>query len=299
MGERGTAGRAEPDAALVRSHYSRPDVRREIREFCRGRWVAAWLTDGRVVRWLGRRPATASPKDLDLLISGRAGSPVRSIYATAERYARLRRREDVYDPGNVLEVTPFWDVDNDPGSWRATVEAARALVEALGTLGVVRSVYVVWSGRGMHVRVHEGAISREVRERVGPLDAAWALVERVRLRVAGRIEELRSEFGAHGLRVDNEVKPRGLLSVPLSLHRSVDAVVVCLSPDQLDYFDPSWSDPSNFRSSDSWRRFDPGEADSAVLEAVELHGRYPGPRTPRRRRREPPVDEMLRRWLGG
>ncbi len=222
---------------------------------------------------------------------------MRSLYSTAELYARLQEMEDVFDPINIVGVTPFWDVDNDPERWRATVEAARAVLDELESLGIVRSVYVIWSGRGMHVRVHEGAISGEVRRRVGALDSAWALVDYVRLRVDGRVAELRSEFEAPRLRVDNEVKPRGLFSVPLSLHRSVDAVVVCLSPDDLDDFDPSWSDPLNFRSTDSWRTFELGEADQAVLRAIEVHGGYPGLRTRVRRRKEPPVDEMIRRWL--
>ncbi|MDK2464604.1 MAG: hypothetical protein QI223_07525 [Candidatus Korarchaeota archaeon] len=280
------------------SHYSKPRVRRTIIDFCAGRWTAAWLVDGRVIRWLGGRPLKVnSEEDLDLLTSGRLGALARSLYSTAERYARLHEREDVFDPSNVVEATPFWDVDNDPERWRATVEAARAVVDALESLGIVRSVYVVWSGRGMHVRVHERAISEEVRQKAGTLDAAWALVEDVRLKIDGRVAELRSEFEAPRLRVDNEVKPRGLFSVPLSLHRSVDAVDVCLNPYELDDFDPSWSDPLGFRSTDSWRRFEPGEADQAVLRAIEVHGGYPGPRTRARRRKEPPVDEMIRKWL--
>ncbi len=251
-----------------------------------------------MVRWLGGKPLTVGFEgDLGLLTSGRLGAPVRSLYSTAERYARLRGEEDVFDRDNVVEATAFWDIDNDPGRWRATVEAARVVVDALESLGIVKSVYVMWSGRGMHVRVHEGAVSADVRRRVGALDAAWALVEDVRLRVEGRVAELRSEFEAPKLRVENEVRPRGLFSVPLSLHRSVNAVVVCLSPDDLDDFDPSWSDPQNFRSADSWRTFEPGEADQAVLRAIEVHGGYPSPRTRARRRKEPPVDEMIRRWL--
>ncbi|HDM92575.1 MAG TPA: hypothetical protein ENG69_04205 [Candidatus Korarchaeota archaeon] len=284
--------------SLELAHYSDSEVSRTIAEFCNGRWVAAWLRDGSVVRWVEGRPLTIrSQADVLSMISDRSRPPLRAVYATASRYQRLAERSDVFDDSNVVAVTPFWDVDNDPSLWRATVEAARAVVDELERLGVVKSVYVLWSGRGMHIRVNEGAISPEVRSKIGPLDAAWALVESVKLRVQQRVEEIRLKFEAHGLRVDNEVKPRGLFSVPLSLHRSVDSVVVCVDPSELEEFDPSWASPGAYRSSDSWRRFEPGEADDAVLRSHEVHGGYPLAGRRSRRRKEPPVDEMIRRWL--
>ena len=284
-------------ANLELVHYSKPEVRTAIAEFCRGRWVAAWLKDGSVVRWLGGRPlAMRSQSDVLSMISNRSRPLLRAVYATVSVYRRLAERSDVFDDSNVVAVTPFWDVDNDPALWRATVEAARAVVDELERMGVARSVYVLWTGRGMHVRVHEGAISSELRSKIGPLDAAWALVESVRLRVESKVEEIRLRFEAHGLRVDNEVKPRGLFSVPLSLHRSVDSVVVCVDPSELDEFEPSWASIGAFRSSGSWRRYEPGEADDAARRSFEVHGGYPI-LTRRRRRKEPPVDEMIRKWF--
>lgn len=135
---------------IVEEHYSREEVVREILEFSRGRWIA--LAGGAWVRYLEGRPITSDSLELPATLL-RTGT--RAIYATTSIYSRLRSREDAFDGSKVVAVTPFLDIDNRPEDWRATVDAARLILEELESLGVVRSVHLLWSGRGMHVRVHQ------------------------------------------------------------------------------------------------------------------------------------------------
>ncbi len=277
--------RDRSDLPLVRSHYSRQDVRSEILRFSRGRWLA--LAGKRWVRHLGRRPLVVESLRLPgtLLATG-----TRAVYATTSVYRRLRSREDPYDDSNVVAVTPYLDIDNELEAWRATIEAARAITEELERLGVVRSVYILWSGRGAHVRVHEHALSKEFRD----LDHAWALAEYVRIRTEAKVVEIRARHEALAMKVENQLKPRSLFTVPLSLHRRIDRVAICFKPESLDDFDPSWTSPGEFRHDPSWEDHEVGEADEASRIAMEVMGGYPIRRS--WRRKEPPVDEMVRKW---
>jgi len=279
-------GEDEGREELVREHYSRQDVRNEVVRFSRGRWLA--LAGRRWIRHLGRAPLIVDSLRLPgtLLATG-----TRAIYATTSIYRRLKRREDPYDDGNVVAVTPYLDIDNDLEQWRSTIEAARAAVEELESLGVVKSVYILWSGRGAHVRIHELSLSKEMRD----LDHAWALAEYVRMRIEAKVAEIRGRYEALGMKVENQLKPRSLFTVPLSLHRRIDRVAVCLKPEELDEFDPSWTEPGGFVHDANWDEHEVGEADEAARRAMEVVGGYPVPRS-RYRRREPPVDEMVRRW---
>ncbi len=273
------------EAQLVRDHYSRPDVKSEIVRFSRGRWLA--LAGERWIRHFGRTPLTINSLKLPgaLLATG-----TRSIYATTSVYRRLKSREDPYDDSNVVAVTPYLDIDNELEAWRATIEAARAILDELERLGVVKSVYVLWSGNGAHVRVHEHALSKEFRD----LDHAWALAEYLRIRVEVKVAEIRARHEALKMKVENQLKPRSLFTVPLSLHRRIDRVAVCFKPESLDDFDPSWTSPNEFRHDLSWEDHEVGEADEASKVAMEVVGGYPIRRS--WRRKEPPVDEMVRKW---
>ena len=267
----------------LRKHYSREEVRKEVRRFTRDRWVAL-AGPKRWIRYIRGRPLSSDDLELpDILIK----TDTRSIYATIHKYRRLRNREDAFNDSLIESVTPFLDVDNELEDWRSTVEAIKVILEVLEDLGVRKSVYILWSGRGAHVRVHERALSK------GDVGSAWALAELVRLRSQAKIEEIR-ERGAKELKVENQVKPRALFTVPLSLHRRLDRVAVCISPVEINEFDPSWVEPGNFIHYDSWDSYVEGEADKAAEFAVELLGGY---RPRKSRRKEPPVDEMIKRWL--
>jgi len=254
-----------------RAFYSRRDVAEEIAWYSRRRWVAVVDSRGVWRRWRGDEPLRVEgPGDVARLAEELGA---RSFYASVEVYRRLESKHDVmenYDL-NVEAATPLVDVDvvDEEGlsGWPFAVRAAQALVEALRRLGVEKSVYILWSGAGFHVRVNEAAVDWESLE-VRPVDGAFALAElALRLARRGVEEAVRASGGA--VKAENVVRPRGVATAPLSLHRRVDRVAVALKPEDLDLFTPAWSDPEAFRHDrEALRRYVKGEATDAVARAL-------------------------------
>ena len=281
----------------VLAHYSRDEVKREIWEFSRSRWVALHVKEGgALIRYQGQKPLTISTPD-DVVELVRRYS-ARTIYCTANLYQRLEVREDVYDATNVWACTPTWDIDNRVEDWRATLAAVEAISSFLEKLGVARSVYAKWSGEGCHLHIHHLAVSSEVRRKYGALDVAYAIVEYVLGKLRAELEEIAAKHDALELRVDNEMDPQRLFTAPLSLHRKLNAACVCFDPDEASSFDLSWTSPSRFRHRSLWNRFVEGEADELAEKAIEVVGPYPW-RKRRAHRKHPPLDKQIMRWISG
>jgi len=105
---------------------------------------------------------------------------VRTIYASINIYGVLSSQDFLDDPSNIVTVTPFWDIDIDGlDNWRWAIEIARLFVDFLEKIGIKRSVYLVWSGEGLHIRIHEKAIPSEALFDRNPVDVAYAIVEYV------------------------------------------------------------------------------------------------------------------------
>ena len=288
---------------LEEEHYSRDDVRAEIAEFSRGRWAAVYCSqslEGKPTfkRYVeGGRPLTVStPSEVWETFEKFRSLHPRAFYATALTYRKLESKFDVVDLENTVACTPTWDIDNEPSMWESTVRVAELIVDELRLHGVSESVYLKWSGRGCHVHLHEGAVSPELVSKVGALNVAYAVVEYICLKVAGRVSELAIRSGASSLRVENKIDPQRLFTCPLSLHRKLDVVCVCLKPEELHEFHPDWTRPTEFRHNPRWREYVPGEADGLVRRAYETVGGYPNPYRPRRRK-HPPLDRQILRWL--
>jgi len=288
---------------LEDEHYSRGDVKREIAEFSRGRWAAVYCSDAgggkptfRRYTAEGRPLTVSTPGEVWSLYEKLRELHPRAFYATALKYRRLSSRYDLLNPENPHACTPTWDIDNEPSMWEATLRAAELILDELRLHGVSESVYLKWSGRGCHVHIHEGAVSQELLHRVGALNASYAVVEYVCLKVAGRVAELAVRSGASTLKVENRIDPQRLFTCPLSLHRRLDAVCVCFKPEELHEFHPDWTKPHTFRHNPEWRRYVQGEADELVRRAYEAVGGYPRPYRPRRRK-HPPLDRQILRWL--
>ncbi|MEM2185965.1 MAG: hypothetical protein QXT37_03295 [Thermofilaceae archaeon] len=255
----------------VLEHYLRDDVAAEIADFARGRWLAleGQGRDGRIfVRWWAGKPLTAStPTEVKRLVESFSGAGVRTIYATACIYRSIAAGEDVERIENVVAATPSWDIDATLDSWEAAVEAAKLIVGFLEQHGVRESVYLKWSGEGVHVHIHEAALSKEALASVDPLTASRLLVEYTIRKLENQLKELAEKWRV--LKVENLMDPKRVFTVPLSFHRRVDKVAVCFKPDQLGDFDPSWADPASFKHNPQWRDNVPGEADQLVLEALK------------------------------
>lgn len=271
-------------------------MQREILEFCDSRWVAIHCIDksGKLVfrRYLDGKPITLRSTDEMERFLESEESRLRSIYATANIYGVLRSAGDVYNPDNIIFCTPTWDVDGDISEWRETVKAAKKITDFLREEGLERSVYVKWSGNGCHVHVHERAFSKSLIGKYHPLDLAYSMVEYVR-------RKLRFLDGGINLnmkvKVENRMDFSRVFTCPLSFHRRLNVVCICMKPEDLDRFNPRWIHPGCFKHNHEWREYSEGEADGLAVEAYRAVGGYPS--AGGRKRKNMPLDKQIIKWL--
>ena len=274
---------------LVREHYSRLEVRREIAEYSRGRWVAIHCMerDERglpiMIRYRGKKPLTiGSGEDVLEVIRRFSKLKPRAFYATAHLYRRLESGYDVADRSNIIRSSPTWDIDSLDGDWRKVVGKALEILDVLDRYGVTKSVFFKWSGRGAHIQINPNAFSEDILGRIDPLDIAYSVTEYVIRRI---------EPGG-GVRVENKIDVQRVFTIPLSLHRSVDRVAVCMPPDRVEEFHLDWADPRSYKHyPDSWRRFEKGEGDELAERAYDSMGPYIVGR--RKRRKHKPLDQEI------
>ncbi len=262
------------------SYYSRDLVKKEISEYCKDRWVAleAPSEEKRTFfRYLGRKPLTIEgPESVGGILKRFRFFKPRTFYATANIYAKLSSKDDLEDPDNIVLSSPIWDIDNELERWKQTLKAARTITDELERAGVVKSVFLKWSGRGCHVHVHEKAFSPELLERHNPLDISYSLVEYVLRRVEDKIREIAklSEEAERPLAVENDMDLKRVFTVPLSLHRSLDLAAICFKPDEIDDFSLSWIKPQELKHNVRWREYEVGEADDLAKRALSDIGGY-------------------------
>lgn len=284
--------------SLVVEHYSRADVRKEITEFCKGRWVAAHCIgeSGNLVfrRYLGGEPMAIKNEEEFAALLKKLGNTARAFYATANKYPKVERLEDV-DLSKAYRCTPTWDIDGTLQKWQETIALAREILAVLEKEGVEKSVYVKWSGNGCHIHIHEEAISEAVISKAHPLDFAYAIVEYINATaLPKKIESLRTE----NVKVENRMDAGRVFTCPLSLHRQLNVVCVCLKPSEVDSFSPEWIQPANFKHNIAWRSFKKGEADALALKALETVGGYPMLRAVKRRKaKSKKLDQQINEWL--
>ncbi|MBS7636392.1 hypothetical protein KEJ37_03465 [Candidatus Bathyarchaeota archaeon] len=282
---------------LAIKHYSRADVQKEIAEFCKGRWMAAHCVSesGKLVfkRYLGGKPmAVESEEEFAMLLKGLKNT-ARTFYATANKYPTVERIEDV-DLSKAYRCTPTWDIDGTLQNWRETIAVAKEILSLLENEGVKNSAYMKWSGNGCHIHIHEEAISEAVTSKAHPLDFAYAIVEYINAKALPKITESLKA----GVKVENRMDAGRVFTCPLSLHRQLDVVCVCLKPDEADSFSPEWIQPSSFRHNTAWRDFKEGEADTLALKAYETVGGYPMLTMGKRRRvKSKKLDECINEFL--
>jgi len=277
--------------SLPWEHYEKAEVRREIADYCRNRWVAIHCekTVEKDVRMMIRYekgiPLTiGSESEVTLLLNRYREYGPRAFYATTHIYSRLKTRLDLLERSNIVYSSPVWDIDSKDGDWRKVVEKAREIVRLLGKLGVSKSVFIKWSGRGAHVHINPFCFSIDVRRRIEPIDIAYSITSLI----ANRLEP------TDGLVVESRIDIQRVFTSPLSLHRMFDRVAVCLPPEKLEEFDISWTSPEAYvHFPDSWRRFSEGEGDELAERAFASIGPYVAGK--KRRRKHKPLDvEILR-----
>jgi hypothetical protein len=262
-------------------YLSRPEVLKEMSDFLAGRWVAVHcsrkMKDGRplLIRYWNAKPLKASnPAELLSLVNRLKHLQPRAFYGTANIYHRLESREDALNyEENVSKRTVTWDIDSTPEYWKATIEVARIIVDFLEKWGVARSIWLKWSGRGMHVHIHENAVSSSILERHGVLDTTWSLAQFVLENVKEKVAQVNVKHGSK-IKVENLMDPQRVFTAPLSLHRTLDAVCIALKPEDLDSFSLEWISPINPVHNKNWRVYQAGEADNLAEEAVRRIGGY-------------------------
>jgi len=261
-------------------HYLRGDVEEEISKFCSGRWVAVecYPKDGRRVFYRYREkgvPLTINePADLKKIISRLGSRKPRTIYGSANIYRKLEHKEDVSARENILMSTPSWDLDGSLEEVHLIMEAAEILVDLLRKEGVEKSVYLIWSGRGLHVHVNEKAVSEEIWKK-DALRVSFSIVEYILRAAKDELQKIceRSRAPDRRLKAENVMDIQRVFTAPLSLHRELDLVAVTINPDEIEKFDLEWTKPERFKYWKNWDRFESGEADKLALKALsEIKG---------------------------
>jgi len=257
-----------PNREVLVEHYSREDVLREIVKYCSGRWSAFLIEDvegSKIVRYDRRDFRPILLDSVEKFRSYLKILPIRTVYGTIHFYKKIERFEDVKDLKNIIASEPVWDIDNRILEWRKTVQAAKIVYSFLENEGVRKSVYIKWSGEGIHVHLNRNSISEEVYKKIHPLDVAYSVVEYVKRKVEEKIHGL----NCASLMVENKIDPQRLFTAPLTFHKSLNVVTVCINPENLDDFTIEYVDPRNYVHYYGWDRFVKGEADQLVFKAYE------------------------------
>jgi len=272
---------------IVVRHYNKGEVQEEIVKFSRSRWVALHCEflnpqGYQVLLRYQRAPGKvkvpltiAEPKEVPKFVERFERLKPRAFYASANVYKELTRPEHVKSLENIAYCMPTWDIDNTPEKWAATIAVAKEIVDFLNREGVSESVFLKWSGKGVHVHIHERALSQDLLKKVNPLDAAYAVVEYVNRKLNRKYVEIAERHQARELNVENEMDLQRVFTCPLSLHRSLNRVAVCFSAFTINDFIPQWTDIEHYRHWKGWDQFEIGEADKLAEKAYRTVGAYP------------------------
>ena len=264
-------------------YYSKPIVRKEIVDYSKNKWIALHTTRGgeegglfiRYWKKSGDPLYISKEEEIDGLIKRFLGLGPRTIYASVNVYSVVSR-ESIEDPKYIVYTTPIWDIDGTIEHWEKMIEAARVIVEFLEKEGVSKSVYLKWSGRGIHVQIHERAFSKDILSKYHPLDIAYSIVEYVLKKTTKRLVEIAKEAPSEErpLKVENEIDIKRVFTVPLSLHKFLDYSAVCFKPNEIDNFTLDWAKPDVLKHNPDWRVFVEGEADNLAINAIKEIGGY-------------------------
>ncbi|MEM2136627.1 MAG: hypothetical protein QXI93_01580 [Candidatus Methanomethylicia archaeon] len=267
----------------VLKYYLNDAVKGEIVDYCRMRWVAVEAkgdADKRVFfrYWWKNGPPLAfkDESSLERFLKMYRSVNFRSFYASINIYDSLKVSDDVSNIDNIGSCTPVWDIDGSLNNIKLTLDTARIILDFLDKWGIHKSVYLKWSGRGLHIHIHEKAVSKDVLSKIHPLDVAYSIVEYTILKCWDKIRSLASNISNldREFKVENKIDIQRVFTCPLSLHREHDIAAVCFKPDDIGNFDLSWTNPSSFKHDRNWRIFVEGEVDALALEAYGEVGGY-------------------------
>ncbi len=258
----------------IKKHYENDYVANEIVEYVKNRWVAleAQSEDHRTfIRYDKGEPLFINDKtDYESILHRFSYIKPRTIYATANVYSVLDY-ESLKKENSIISVTPVFDIDGSLEDAKLIISVAERIIQELDRFKVSKSVYLIWSGRGVHVQINENAFSGEIMKKYGPLKVAHSVVEFIIARIVNEVKEMSkvAKNSERELKVENKMDIGRLFTVPLSFHRFLDYVCVAFKPDQINDFDLSWADPKNYKHNPAWREYESGEADELALIALK------------------------------
>jgi hypothetical protein len=289
---------------LAYKHYNDKKVCNEIAKFARNRWVGIHcLVKGKRGRYILKRyvgkfkkPITINePNDVLILLKKLAKLKPRTFYATTNLYKKVKFFENVFDYSNILACTPTWDIDNSLNDWEITILLTKEILSLLESFGVKKSVFVKWSGNGCHIHLHQKSISQEIFKKINPLDVSYSIVEFIITKLKDKI--VKFQMKSKDLVVENKIDIQRLFTCPLSLHRELNRVCVCIEPNRLDSFSLDWTLPNKFIHYYNWDSYEIGEADELVEKAYFAIGPCPYYGKKRRLRKYPSLDEQIMKYL--
>jgi len=266
----------------IEKYYQDIKVLGELTRFLKKRWVAIHcerrLKDGRhiLLRYRRGRPLKIeSIQDIIFLLKNFRYLRPRTFYGTANIYKKIFSKEDVQDFLNNTEgCTPTWDIDSKIEWWKVTLKVGKIIIDELSKNRINESIWLKWSGNGLHVHVNEKAFSKEIIEKYGALNIAFSVVDYVIKKTLPKINSLVFLEGK-SIKVENLIDPQRVFTSPLSLHRELSVSCVAFKPEEIDNFSVEWVNPVKFRHNWKWHEFVEGEGDELALKAVKMIGGYP------------------------
>ena len=268
------------DYNYIRRFYSNEEVAKEIIDYCKDRWVALEGKRGSK-RIFIRYDRLDNPlkiddiSDLKRVFILYENLRPRTIYASINVY-KILSKDKLKDPDNIIYSTPIWDIDGNLEDFDIIMKVAEIIVSELERFGIEKSIYLKWSGRGLHIHLHEKSISEKVRKKYHPLDISYAIVEYILKRKAEEIsKEIKKARGTYRpFKVENKIDIQRVFTAPLSFHRELNYVCVCFKPNQLNEFTLEWAEPKKYKHNPKWREYVEGEADVLAEMAIKEIGGY-------------------------
>ncbi len=247
------------------SHYNKDIVKREIYNFTKQRWVALY---GNTMYRYDKKGNPLTFEDKESVPKKVSEFVARTVYATAGKYSEVTKENIEKD--NIILYTPFFDVDTKIDKWEYAIKAAEVIVSELEKEGVEKSVYLLWSGEGIHVRINEKSIPKDYY----PLTAAHAIVQYILNKIKNDLQKL-SENSGEVLKVDELIDSKRIFTVPLSFHKELNYVTVCFSPDKLDKFSLDWANPDKFIHEEKiYERYEENETEELLIKAIKEYKPY-------------------------
>lgn len=151
----------------------------------------------------------------------------------------------------------------------------------------------------MRVHLHQAAFSSALLQKIAPLDSAHAIVEYTIRTLSTRFAKIVETYQANGLTVENEVDIQRVFTCPLSLHRSLNSIAVCIQPDLLNDFTLDWTKIEGYRHWTNWDQFELGEADALAKKAYRSVGGYKGKTLPKLKPKHKQATDSLLKWVKG